>query len=67
MMACHETQEGEERPCVGWLHNQLGEGNNIALRMRARDGRFCELVLDGAQHASFQATLRNNGRARKKK
>ena len=33
-MACHEFPVGAEKPCVGWLVNQLGPGNNIALRLR---------------------------------
>lgn len=58
IMACHESGEGEERACVGWLYNQLGEGNNIALRMHARSGRFGELVLVGPQHNTFEETLK---------
>jgi hypothetical protein len=30
VMACHETDSDY---CVGWLHNQLGVGNNIGLRL----------------------------------
>ena len=33
VMACHETQDAH---CVGWLHHQLGEGNNIPLRLSMR-------------------------------
>jgi hypothetical protein len=33
MMACHNSTEGDDLECVGWLHNQLGTGNNIGLRM----------------------------------
>jgi hypothetical protein len=58
MMACHETTDGEERPCVGWLHNQLGVGNNIALRMKARTGCFGKLILVGPQHNTFEETLK---------
>ncbi len=57
MMACHETDVGRERPCVGWVAHQLGPGNNIALRMLARDGRFKHLQLDGEQHETFEQTL----------
>jgi len=39
MMACHETKPGKELPCVGWLANQLGPGNNIGLRLAVRSGR----------------------------
>lgn len=58
MMACHETPVGKERPCVGWLHNQLGPGNNIALRLWAiRNLRNEKLELVGEQHATFEDTL----------
>lgn len=55
MMACHEEHES---PCLGWLMNQLGPGNNIALRFRMRD---CENIgqvkLIGEQHERFEDTL----------
>jgi hypothetical protein len=35
IMACHFSEFGDEQTCVGWMHNQLGEGNNIALRIQA--------------------------------
>lgn len=58
VMACHEHPEGREAHCIGWLMNQLGPGNNIALRMMMRD---CENVdrirLDGPQHERFEDTL----------
>lgn len=58
LMACHETPTGAELPCVGWLVNQLGPGNNIALRIavmaRRVDGNV-ETV--GAQHERFEDTL----------
>lgn len=55
IMACHETREAH---CVGWLANQMGPGNNIALRISLRD---CEnldkLKLVGEQHERFEDTL----------
>lgn len=55
VMACHETQDAH---CVGWLNQQLGEGNNIPLRLHILN---CEnigkLRLRGAQHKTFEATL----------
>ncbi len=55
MMACHEEHAS---PCVGWLANQLGPGNNLALRLHMMQ---CEnagdLSLRGKQHASFEDTL----------
>ncbi len=57
MMACHESPVGAEQPCVGWLINQLGPGNNIGLRMLAMDGRFKNVRTDGPQHRRFEDTL----------
>lgn len=58
IMACHETPAGEELPCVGWLHHQLGVGNNLGLRMACSagqvDGNY-ELV--GDQHETLSDTL----------
>jgi hypothetical protein len=58
-MACHETHEAH---CVGWLHNQLGSGNNIMLRLQMRD---CEnakgISLRGEQHEKFEDTLPEDG------
>ncbi len=57
-MACHETKPGRERPCVGWVANQLGPGNNIALRMRAiTTGEFADIRLVGEQHESIGAMI----------
>jgi hypothetical protein len=55
VMACHETHDAH---CLGWLMNQLGAGNNIALRLAMRS---CENVGDvrlvGEQHERFADTL----------
>ena len=59
LMACHETANA---PCVGWLHNQLGPGNNIALRLAVMTGRVsgdCET--EGPQHECFEDTLPRRG------
>jgi len=57
IMACHETTGGRELPCVGWLVHQLGPGNNIPLRLAARDGRYGDVRTVGPQHATFEDTL----------
>ena len=58
MMTCHETVDGKELPCVGWLAQQLGPGNNIALRMAAMTGQIdTNFDLDGEQHERFEDTL----------
>lgn len=57
-MACHHSNGQDKMYCVGWLHNQLGVGNNIGLRMQMRD---CENIRDlkivGEQHERFEDTL----------
>lgn len=58
MMACHEFAPGHEKPCVGWLDNQLGHGNNIGLRLMAsRDPELYDYEIDGEQHACLEDTL----------
>lgn len=57
-MACHETPPGAEVACVGWLINQLGPGNNVALRLAVMDG-FVDADVEtvGPQHRCFEDTL----------
>lgn len=58
IMACHETRRGRELPCVGWLIQQLGHGNNIALRIMVMTGKIdgnVETV--GPQHQRLEDTL----------
>ena len=58
IMGCHEFALGAEQPCIGWLANQLGFGNNVALRLAALKGTIdtnCKLV--GPQHERFEDTL----------
>ena len=58
MMACHETPVGKEKPCVGWLANQLGPGNNLALRIAAcRRPDLTDWKTVGEQHERFEDTL----------
>lgn len=60
IMACHHSKDTNENAehCVGWLHNQLGIGNNIALRLSMMN---CENIKDlqvvGEQHIRFEDTL----------
>lgn len=57
-MACHYSEPGEEDYCVGWLHNQLGVGNNIGLRIQMlhyENARDIQIV--GEQHKCFNDTL----------
>lgn len=57
MMACHYSKPGEEFACAGWLHNQLGSGNNIAVRLAVLAGRLPAPTIDGEQHPDFDSTL----------
>lgn len=58
VMACHETPPGKELACVGWLVNQLGPGNNIALRLVVMTGQIDGNVKTvGPQHERFEDTL----------
>ena len=57
-MACHSSKPGKEAHCIGWLMNQLGPRNNIALRMRMLGCENIKKVkLDGEQHRTFEETL----------
>lgn len=55
VMECHETHDTH---CIGWLVNQLGTENNIALLL---DMLSCanadKIKLIGEQHESFEDTL----------
>ncbi len=58
IMACHESDPSEGMHCVGWLMNQIGPGNNIWLRVSARDcDNWQELRTHGDQHQTFAETL----------
>jgi hypothetical protein len=55
VMACHEMHDAH---CIGWLMNQLGPGNNLALRMHIRNcENMREVKLLGEQHKRFEDTL----------
>lgn len=56
-MACHYSKLGEEFPCAGWLYNQLGVGNNLAVRLAVMSGRLPAPTVDGEQHERFEDTL----------
>jgi len=64
-MACHYSKPGEEFACAGWLHNQLGAGNNISVRLAVATGQLPVPEVDGDQHESFEDTLPKKRRRRK--
>jgi hypothetical protein len=60
IMACHKSKTGADIPCVGWMVNQLGPGNNLALRMAVISGRVdAHVVTVGPQHRTLQETLKS--------
>lgn len=64
-MACHYAKRGEEFVCAGWLHNQLGVGNNIAVRLAVATGQLPVPEVDGDQHDRFEDTLPKKRRTSK--
>ena len=65
-MACHYSKVGEEFVCAGWLHNQLGVGNNISVRLAVATRQLPVPQIDGEQHETFEATLPKKRRKRRK-
>lgn len=60
VMACHETHNCY---CVGWLHNQLGPGNNIVMRLKMLNYENAgEIEVVGEQHQRFEDTLPSTAR-----
>jgi Family of unknown function (DUF6283) len=58
MMACHNSSEGNDLECVGWLYNQCGVGNNIPLRIRlVQTINAKNIQVFGEQHKTFDATF----------
>ena len=57
VMACHDSKPGKEFACVGWVANQIGPGNNIALRLQVMAGRIAPPKTVGEQHERFEDTL----------
>lgn len=57
-MACHHSTPEQGEYCIGWLYNQLGEGNNIALRLKMMNcENLGDLKIKGKQHRHFKDTL----------
>ena len=67
-MACHESPPGSEQACVGWVVNQLGPGNNFALRMASIGGQLNAEALhtDGAQYDSLDSMVASSRRRKRK-
>ncbi len=60
IMLCHHSNlDSDQTFCIGWVHNQLGVGNNIKLRMYfmgCKNGNQIEVV--GEQVKSFEDTFK---------
>lgn len=58
-MACHYSEPENEQHCIGWLWNQLNEGNNIGLRLSMLDyENAAEIEVFGKQHKTFAETFK---------
>jgi hypothetical protein len=58
VMQCHEATTDKSEHCIGWLHNQLGIGNNIPLRISMMQcENIREIETEGEQHQRFEDTL----------
>ncbi|MDQ2096792.1 MAG: DUF6283 family protein [Tychonema bourrellyi B0820] len=56
VMTCHKSINSK---CVGWLHNQLGIGNNIPLRVNMMFySNAKDIEIDGEQVSSFEETFK---------
>lgn len=67
VMACHYSKPGEEFYCAGWIHNQLGVGNNIGVRLGVMSERIPVPEIVGEQHERFEDTLPKKVRRRTRK
>lgn len=58
IMACHHSYNEAPEYCIGWLHNQIGIGNNIGLRLEMMNcENLNEVKVYGRQHERFEDTL----------
>lgn len=61
IMACHHSKPGHDDPCIGWLYNQLGPGNNIPLRLKMLSCRNAkDIKVVGEQVEVFQETFKSH-------
>jgi len=57
VMACHYSTDDKMVHCAGWLHNQLGPGNNIGVRLGMMNGSLPIPKVRGPQHDTYEDTL----------
>ena len=53
VMECHNGKRGAKRACAGWLHHQIGIGNNLGVRLSVMTGRLPVPKVSGPQHETF--------------
>lgn len=54
IMECHNGKRGANRPCAGWLHHQIGIGNNLGMRLKVMTGRLPVPKISGDQHEDLE-------------
>lgn len=55
IMACHENHQAH---CIGWINNQMNQGNNIKLRiLMMKCDNIHQIKVFGDQHANFTDTF----------
>ena len=62
VMTCHKSirslRARSASSCVGWLHNQLGKGSNVPLRIHMMYySNAKEIEIDGEQKNNFDETF----------
>jgi len=57
VMACHKSEDAH---CIGWLVNQINQGNNISMRLKMLScSNAKDIKLIGEQHENFEETFKN--------
>jgi hypothetical protein len=57
VMACHDNNTDY---CIGWLHNQLGRGNNIRLRIKMMNcDNAADIEIVSEQFDCFEDSIQN--------
>lgn len=54
IMECHNGKRGANRPCAGWLHHQIGVGNNLGVRLSVSMERLPMPKVLGEQHEDLE-------------
>jgi hypothetical protein len=52
VMECHNGKR-QDRACAGWLHHQIGVGNNLGVRIAVACGRLPAPKVIGEQHETL--------------